>query len=43
MELQARVYYRQRRLEEARFEVLRATDVYEKLGNKQPNCLVFLR
>jgi len=32
MELQAMIWYRERRLEEARSEALRATDVYEKLG-----------
>ena len=32
MELQARVWYGQRRLEEARSEALRAADVYEKIG-----------
>jgi len=32
MELQARVWYRQSKLEEARSEALRAADVYEKLG-----------
>jgi len=32
MELQARVWYNQHRLEEARSEVLRAADVFEKLG-----------
>jgi tetratricopeptide (TPR) repeat protein len=32
MKLQARVWYRQRLLEEARIEALRAADVYEKLG-----------
>jgi tetratricopeptide (TPR) repeat protein len=32
MELQARVWYKQHRLEEARSEALRAADVYEKLG-----------
>jgi len=32
MELQARVWYGQHRLEEARSEALRAADVYEKLG-----------
>ena len=32
MELQAVVWYRQQRLEEARTEALRAADVYEKLG-----------
>ena len=32
MEVQAKVWYKQHRLEEARSEVLRATDVYEKLG-----------
>jgi len=32
IELQANFLYRQRRFEEARFEVLRAADVYEKVG-----------
>jgi tetratricopeptide (TPR) repeat protein len=32
MELQAEIWYQQRRLEEAKSEVLRAADVYEKLG-----------
>jgi len=32
MELQARFLYRQHRFEEARSEVLRSTDVYEKVG-----------
>jgi len=32
MELQARVWYDQHRLEEAKSEVLRAADVYEKIG-----------
>jgi len=32
MEMQAEVWYNQDRLEEARSEALRATDVYEKLG-----------
>jgi len=32
MELQARIWYRQDRLEQAKSEVLRATDIYEKLG-----------
>ena len=32
VELQARVLYKQHRLEEAKSEVLRAADVYEKLG-----------
>ena len=32
MELQARVWYSQHRLEEARSEALRAADVYEKIG-----------
>ena len=32
MEIQARIWYRQHRLEEARSEVLRAADVYESLG-----------
>jgi len=37
MGLQAYSWYRQRRLEEARFEVLRAIDVLEKLGAAQPS------
>jgi len=32
MEMQAKVWYKQRRLEEAKSEALRASDVYEKLG-----------
>ena len=32
MDLQARIWYRQRRLEDARFEALGALEVYEKLG-----------
>ena len=32
MELQARVWYNQHRLEEAKSDALRATDVYEKIG-----------
>ena len=32
MEMQAKVWYKQHRLEEARSEALRAADVYEKLG-----------
>jgi len=32
MELQATVWYKQDRVEEARAEALRAVDVYEKLG-----------
>jgi len=32
MELQARVWYKEGRLEEARSEALRAVDAYEKLG-----------
>ena len=45
MELQVRVWYKQRRLEEARSEVLRAADVYEKLGAAQDlkRCRGFLR
>ena len=35
MELEASVWYKQRRFEEARFETLRAADVYEKLGATQ--------
>ena len=44
-ELQARVWYRQRRLEEAKSEVLRATDIYEKLGaaTKMEGCRELLR
>jgi len=45
MEVQAWVWYRQRRLEEARSEALRAVDVYEKLGaaSNVENCRGFLR
>jgi len=45
MELQARVWYKQRRLEEARSEALRAADVYEKLGAAQDlkSCRRLLR
>ena len=45
MELQAELWYRQRRLEEARSEALRAADVYEKLGVVQDLniCRRFLR
>ena len=45
MELQARVWYRQHRLEEARSEALRAADVYEKLGATEDveDCRELLR
>jgi len=45
MKLQAMVSYKQRRLEEARAEVLRAVDVFEKLGAAQflESCKEFLR
>ena len=45
MEFQARIWYRQRRLEEAKSEVLRATDAYEKLGarNDVEECRKLLR
>ena len=33
MELQAKVWYKQRKLEQAKYEALRAADVYEKFGN----------
>ena len=53
MQLEARVWYRQHRLEEARSEALRAADVFEKLGAvkdlecrrkfpKPPGCLWLL-
>ena len=32
-EIQAEIWYRQHRLEDAKFEVLRAIDIYEKLGS----------
>jgi hypothetical protein len=32
MELQAQIWYKQDRLEEARSEALRAIDIYQKLG-----------
>ena len=35
MEMQARIWYKQDRLEEARSEALRAGDIYEKLGAAQ--------
>ena len=38
IELQAGVWYRQDRLEEARSEALRAADVYEKLGPGKDMC-----
>jgi len=45
MELQARVWYKQRRLEEARSEASHAADVYEKLGAAQDlkSCRVLLQ
>jgi len=45
IELQARVWYRQSRLEEAKSEVLRAADVYEKLGAAMnlESCRALLR
>ena len=45
MVLQARVWYKQRRLEEARSEALRAVDVFEKLGaaKKMEDCRKLLR
>ena len=45
MELQARVWYRQRRFEEAKSEALCAADVYEKLGAARnlESCGVLLR
>jgi len=45
MHLQARVWYRQRRFEEAMSEALRAADVYEKLGAGRDleHCRVLLQ
>ena len=45
MELQAMIWYKQGRLEEARTEALRAADVYDKLGatNKMEDCRKLLR
>jgi tetratricopeptide (TPR) repeat protein len=45
MEGQARVWYRQHRLEEARSEALQAADVYEKLGdaNRVEECRKLLK
>jgi tetratricopeptide (TPR) repeat protein len=45
MELQARLWYEQHRLKEARSEVLRAAQVYEKLGaaNDVEDCRKLLR
>ena len=45
MQMQAGVWYRQGRLEEARTEALRAADVYEKLGaaKKVEDCRKLLR
>jgi len=45
IELQAKIWYWQRRLEEARAEVLRAADVFEKLGAAKgvEDCREFLR
>ena len=45
MNLQASVWYEQRRLEEARSEALRAVDVYEKLraASDLKSCRVLLR
>jgi len=45
MEMQYMIWYRQRRLEEARTEVLRAADVFEKLGaaKDMEKCGEFLR
>jgi tetratricopeptide (TPR) repeat protein len=45
MELQAQVWYDQHRLEEAKFEALRAADFYEKLGAGEDTaeCRVFLQ
>ena len=45
MELQATVWYKQGRLEEARTEALRAAEVYDKLGatNKMEDCRELLR
>ena len=45
MELQAGIWYKQHRLEEARSEVLRAVDAFEKLGSVKDveRCRGFLR
>jgi tetratricopeptide (TPR) repeat protein len=45
MEMQAWVWYKQHRLEEARSEALRAADVYEKLGAAKDveDCRTLLR
>ena len=44
MELQALVWYRQHRLEEARSEALRAADIFDKLGAKRIKvCREFLQ
>jgi tetratricopeptide (TPR) repeat protein len=45
MELQADIWYRQDRLEEARSEALRAADIYEKLGAAKDveDCMELLR
>jgi tetratricopeptide (TPR) repeat protein len=45
MELQARIWYSQHRIEEARSEALRAADVYEKLGaaNNVEECRKLLK
>jgi len=44
IELQARVLYEQHRLEEAKAEALRATDIYEKLGAaEKEDCRDLLR
>jgi len=45
MTVQARSWYRQRRLDEAKFEVLRAIDIFEKLGatRQLEDCRKLLR
>ena len=45
VELQAQVYYRQQRFEEAKFEALRALEIYEKLGalGDVENCSALLQ
>ena len=45
MEMQALIWYKQHRLEEARSEALRAADVYEKLGVAEDveRCRTLLR
>jgi tetratricopeptide (TPR) repeat protein len=45
MELQARVWYKQHKIEEAKSEVLRAVDVYKKLGaaKNMEDCRSLLR